>query len=115
MCCFTNNPEACLGCNQPHRQADCVIEAVRHLAVANRGVAAGIGSQDAAQSRAAGAVHDRVAWESAVQVFLYLQVPVSAGRMPPCPHLAAQLTGGPLCRAACQQCDVTTVQQALAW
>ncbi len=53
-------------------------EAVRHLAVANRGVAAGIGSQDAAQSRAAGAVHDRVAWESAVEVFLYLQVPVSA-------------------------------------
>lgn len=83
-----------------------MIEAVRHLAVANRGVAAGIGSQDAAQSRAASAVHDRVAWESAVQVFLYLQVPVSAGRVPPCPHLAAQLTGGPLCRPACQYCDV---------
>ena len=113
MCCFTNN-SGMLSCNQPHRQADCVIEAVSHLAVANRGVAAGIGSQDTAQSRAAGAVHDRVAWESAVQVFLYLQVPVSAGGMPTCPHLAAQLTGGPLCRPACQQCDVRTVQQALA-
>lgn len=99
MCCFTT-VQACFNCNHPHRQADCVSEVMWHLAVTNRGVAAGIGSQDAAQGRAAGAVHDRVAWESAVQVLLYLQVPVSAGGMPPCPHLAAQLTGGRLCRPA---------------
>lgn len=58
------------------------------LAVAHRGVATGIGSQDAAKGRAAGAVHDRVAREGAVQVLLYLQVPVPAGGVPVCPDLA---------------------------
>ena len=72
-------------------------KAVRHLAIANRGVAAGIGGQYTAQGRAAGAVHDGVAGEGAVQVLLYLQVPVPAGGVPGRPHLAAQLTGGPLC------------------
>ena len=58
------------------------------LAVAHRGVASGVGSQDTAQGRAAGAVHDRVAREGAVQVLLYLQVPVPAGGVPVCPNLA---------------------------
>ena len=68
-----------------------------HLAVANRGVAAGISRKNAAQSRATGAVHDRVAGEGAVQVLLYLQVPVTAGGVPPSCDLAAQLAGPPLC------------------
>ena len=58
------------------------------LAVAYRGVAPGIGSQNAAKGRATGAVHDRVAGKGAVQVLLYLQVPVPAGGVPVCPNLA---------------------------
>ena len=62
-----------------------------YLAVANRWVAAGISSQDAAQSRAAGAIHDWVAGKGAVQVFLYLQIPVVTGGVPPNCNLAAHI------------------------
>lgn len=81
-----------------------------HLTVAHRGVAPSIGSQNAAQGRAASAVHDRVARESPVQVLLYLQVPVPAGGMPVRPHLA-QLTGCTLCAPSEGKC-ISMYQQA---
>lgn len=55
---------------------------MRHLAVADGLVAAGVGGQDAAQGAAAAAVHQRVAREGAVQVLLDLHVPVVGGRVP---------------------------------
>jgi hypothetical protein len=54
----------------------------RHLAVADGLVAAGVGGQDAAQGAPSAAVHERVAREGAVQVLLYLHVPVVGGRVP---------------------------------
>ena len=49
---------------------------VSHLAVTDRWIAACIRGQQASQSIAAAAVHDRVAWEGPVQVLLDLHVPV---------------------------------------
>ena len=69
----------------------CPMKQLGYLAVANRWVAASIGSQDAAQSRAASAIHDWVARKGAVQVFLYLQIPVMTGGVPTNCYLAAQI------------------------
>ena len=85
-------------CTEPTERTQGTVKAiVDDLTVANRGVAASIGSQDAAQGRAACAVHDWVAREGAVQVLLNLKVPVPAGWMPPGCHSAAQFTAASLC------------------
>ena len=66
---------------------------VAHLAVADGGVAAGVSGQDPAQGPAAGAVHDGVAREGAMQVLLYLHVPVLVA---PLAHLQSQQSGSAL-------------------
>lgn len=48
------------------------------LAISDRGVPACVGRQDSPEGPAAAAVHDRVAWEGAVQVLFNLGVPILA-------------------------------------
>ena len=47
-----------------------------HLTIPHIRIFARIGSKDAAERSAATSVHDRVAWESAVQIFLDLHIPI---------------------------------------